>query len=147
MPVSPAAAVTVSVREQVLARIAVGLARILASRSPKEISAALEKISAGTRPARYVEAKRARDTVLTVSTRCCGRNACLPRSLATALLCRAHGHWPTWCAGVLAAPPFTAHAWVEAEGRMVGEFLDDTTYTKLCEVAPESDRTSPRVLE
>lgn len=147
MPVPSGAAVQVSVREQVLARIAVGLARILARRSPKEISAALVKISAGARPARYGEAEHARDTVLTVSTRCCGRNACLPRSLATALLCRVHGRWPTWCAGVLTAPPFIAHAWVEADGRMVGEFLDGTTYTKLCEVAPWSDRTSPRVLE
>ncbi len=147
MPVSPGAAVKVSVREQMLARIAVGAARLLASRNPKEISRVLVKIRAGARPACYSEAKHARDTVLAVSTRCCGRNACLPRSLATALLCRAHGNWPTWCAGVLAAPPFAAHAWVEAEGRMVGEFLDDTTYAKLCEVAPGSGRTSPRVLE
>ncbi|MBY8853914.1 lasso peptide biosynthesis B2 protein, partial [Saccharothrix sp. MB29] len=86
------------------------------------------------RPSTYAEARLARHTVLTVSTRCCGDNACLPRSLATALLCRTRGHWPTWCAGVVAAPPFTAHAWVEAEGRMVDEFVDGTTFTALMSV-------------
>ncbi|WP_372502979.1 lasso peptide biosynthesis B2 protein [Streptomyces rhizoryzae] len=53
-----------------------------------------------------------------VSTVCAGRY-CLQRSLATALLCRLRGVWPTWCTGVR-TPPFSAHAWVEAEGRQVG---------------------------
>ena len=45
---------------------------------------------------------------------------CLERSVATALLCRMRGSWPDWCAGV-ALEPFRAHAWVEAEGSVVGE--------------------------
>jgi len=72
--------------------------------------------------------------VLTVSTWCCGRNACLPRTIATAILCRSAGHWPTWCTGVLAAPPFSAHAWIEAEGRTVDEYVDDTSLVTMLSV-------------
>ena len=43
------------------------------------------------------------------------------KSLATVLLCRWRGAWPTWCVGVRRLPPFGAHAWVEAEGVAVGE--------------------------
>ena len=37
------------------------------------------------------------------------------------LLCRVRGQWPTWCVGARRLPPFAAHAWVEADGIMVGE--------------------------
>ncbi|WP_156757307.1 lasso peptide biosynthesis B2 protein [Actinokineospora pegani] len=137
MPVLPDARVRVGPRDQVVARVAVGLARVLAGRNPERIRAVLDRFARGARPATYAEARRARQVVLTVSTRCCGDNACLPRSLATALLCRAGGHWPTWSAGVVAAPPFTAHAWVEAEGRMVDEYVDGTTFTTLLSVGAD----------
>ncbi|MDU0289725.1 lasso peptide biosynthesis B2 protein [Saccharothrix longispora] len=140
MPVLPDACVPVTARDRIAVLAAVGVARVLARRSPDAIGAVLTRLARTARPSTYAEARLARHTVLTVSTRCCGDNACLPRSLATALLCRTRGHWPTWCAGVVAAPPFTAHAWVEAEGRMVDEFVDGTTFTALMSVgAPTGD--------
>ncbi|CAM3700666.1 lasso peptide biosynthesis B2 protein [Kibdelosporangium persicum] len=135
MPILPDADAKVSVADQVLVRAVVGVARLLAKRSPKKIAHVLRKLSANCRPATFEEARAARNSVLVVSTRCCGGNACLPRSLATVLLCRLRGSWAAWCVGVLAAPPFTAHAWVEADGMMVGEFADQTVYIKLTEVA------------
>jgi hypothetical protein len=56
-----------------------------------------------------------------VSLHCAAREGCLARSLATVLLCRLRGGWPTWCVGARRLPPFAAHAWVEADGVMVGE--------------------------
>ncbi|MDF5752458.1 lasso peptide biosynthesis B2 protein [Spongiactinospora sp. TRM90649] len=42
------------------------------------------------------------------------------RRWAPALLCRLHGAWPTWCTGVR-TDPFRAHAWVQVDGRPIGE--------------------------
>ncbi len=134
MPILPDSDVRVSVLEQLLARTAVGIARLISDRSPERLRELLGRFRGSTRPATYAEAKRARDVVLTVSTRCCGRRACLVRSLATVIFCWMRGSWATWCAGVLAAPPFTAHAWVEADGEMVDEALDGTLHTTLCSV-------------
>ncbi|MFF6781758.1 lasso peptide biosynthesis B2 protein [Streptomyces sp. NPDC012510] len=54
-----------------------------------------------------------------MSVRCAGQG-CLPRSIATALLCRARGVWPTWRTGMRTVP-MVAHVWVEAEGRPVDD--------------------------
>ncbi|TDC20595.1 lasso peptide biosynthesis B2 protein [Streptomyces sp. 8K308] len=62
------------------------------------------------------------------------------RSLASALLCRLRGTWPTWCSGAR-TPPFAAHAWIEAEGSPVGEPRDTTTHPPLIRVPP---RQRPR---
>ncbi len=67
------------------------------------------------------QARSARDAVVAVSLRCAGQEGCLPRSLATVLLCRMGGRWVTWVVGARRLPPFGAHAWVEAEGVAVGE--------------------------
>lgn len=136
MPVLPDANVQVTALDRITALAAVTGARVLARLSPDQLAEVLRRVARNARPATYNEARRARQVVLTVSTRCCGREACLPRSLAAALLCRRRGQWPTWCAGVLAAPPFTAHAWIEADGRMVDEYADDTALTTLISVGP-----------
>ena len=44
---------------------------------------------------------------------------CLTRSVAVAFYCRMAGKWPTW-RGVR-YPPLESHAWIEADGRTVGE--------------------------
>jgi Transglutaminase-like superfamily len=103
------------------ARVMIGAARLLATQSPRRIRRLLDWARRGTRPASFSEAKAARDTVVAVSLACAGRDGCLARSLATVLLCRLHGQWPTWCLGVRRIPPFGAHAWVEANGIPVGE--------------------------
>jgi hypothetical protein len=99
----------------------VGASRLLATRSPGQIRAVLERLRRGAEPATYAEAKAARDAVVAVSLTCAAREGCLPRSLATVLLCRLRGRWPAWCVGVRRLPPFAAHAWVEAAGEMVDE--------------------------
>ncbi|HEV2784068.1 MAG TPA: lasso peptide biosynthesis B2 protein [Actinophytocola sp.] len=102
-------------------RAAVAAARLLATRPPQRIRAVLTRLRRGARPATYAEASSARQAVVSVSLACAGREACLVRSLATALLCRSYGHWPTWCVGARRLAPFYAHAWVEVDGVMVGE--------------------------
>ncbi|GGN63914.1 hypothetical protein GCM10010112_23600 [Actinoplanes lobatus] len=123
-----------------VARVAVLLARGLAMAPPKRIRAVLTVLRRGARPSGYAEAKASRDMVLAVSLRCLGPQGCLPRSLATVILCRLAGHWPAWCVGVGTAPPFTAHAWVEADGRMVDEPMPDGYLAKLITVPASGDR-------
>jgi hypothetical protein len=106
---------------RVVAHVAVGAARLLATQSPRRIRTVLGWLRRGARPATVEEAKAARDTVVAVSLTCAAREGCVPRSLATILLCRLRGAWPTWCVGARRLPPFAAHAWVEADGVMVGE--------------------------
>jgi hypothetical protein len=106
---------------RMVTRLTVGVARLLATRSPREIRTVLSLLRRGARPATADQAKAARDSVVAVSLACAGREGCLPRSLATVLLCRLGGRWPTWCVGARRLEPFGAHAWVEAEGAPVGE--------------------------
>ncbi|MFP8964475.1 lasso peptide biosynthesis B2 protein [Streptomyces nanhaiensis] len=112
---------SVPLAHRLAARAAVGCAHLLAVLPPGRIRAVLELLRRGARPATEAEAARARETVLAVSLACGGQRGCLPRSLATVLLCRMRGRWPVWCVGVRTSPPFAAHAWVEAEGVLVGE--------------------------
>jgi hypothetical protein len=101
------------------ARCAIGGALLLARLKPGRLQRALEFLRGRARPAEHATALRARDAVVAVSVRCAGP-WCLQRSLAVALMCRAQGVWPDWCTGVR-MEPFQAHAWVEAQGRPVGE--------------------------
>ncbi|MEV0617454.1 lasso peptide biosynthesis B2 protein [Nonomuraea sp. NPDC050404] len=128
--------------ERAAAHLAVTAARLLARQPPRRIVAVLTLLRRGARPAAYEQALRARQTVTATSTRCAG-TYCLPRSLAAALLCRLRGTWPTWRTGVR-TPPFSAHAWIEAEGRPVGEDADIATYRPLLTVPPADrpDRTA-----
>jgi hypothetical protein len=112
---------SVSLPRRLLVHAVIAVARVLATRSPRRIRSVLGPVRRGARPATYEEAKAARDAVVAVSLVCAAREGCLPRSLATALLCRLRGSWPAWCVGVRRLPPFGAHAWVEAEGVMVDE--------------------------
>ncbi|MGP4025015.1 lasso peptide biosynthesis B2 protein [Actinomadura sp. 3N407] len=124
------------------ARLAVSLARLLTFLPPARLRPVLGVLSRGARPATYDRARAAREAVLAVSLTCLGPRGCLPRSLATVLLCRMRGEWPTWCAGARVMPPFGAHAWVEAEGRPVEEDVPDGYLTPLITVPPrgEADR-------
>ncbi|MEU9121142.1 lasso peptide biosynthesis B2 protein [Streptomyces sp. NPDC048506] len=103
------------------ARFAVGCAHLLATQPPGRICTVLRWLRRGARPTSLRQATAARDTVLAVSLSCGGQKGCLPRSLGTVLLCRMRGEWAVWCVGARKRPPFAAHAWVEAEGELVGE--------------------------
>ncbi|MFF7116914.1 lasso peptide biosynthesis B2 protein [Streptomyces albogriseolus] len=112
---------SVPLAPRLVTRLAVASAHLLARQPPARIRTVLLRLRPGARPATLAEAARARETVLAVSLAAGGQQGCLPRSLATVLLCRLHGQWPTWCVGVRTQPPFAAHAWVEADGVLVGE--------------------------
>ena len=122
-------------RKRPAAVVAVGIARVLAHLPPRRIRAVLTLLRRHAAPATYHQAKDAHDAILAVSVLCGGRY-CLQRSLATTLLCRIRGVWPTWCTGVRTAP-FVAHAWVEADGQPVDEPQGPGYYRPLIVIAPE----------
>jgi hypothetical protein len=126
----------VPVMRQVPARLAVALTYLLTPLPPKRIRVVLALLRRGAAPATYAQAKDARDAVLAVSLGCTGTQGCLRRSLATTLLCRMSGRWPTWCVGARMVPPFGAHAWVEADGHLVDEGVPDTYFSRLMAVPP-----------
>ncbi|WP_442941665.1 lasso peptide biosynthesis B2 protein [Nocardia sp. NBC_00416] len=105
---------------------AVGAGRSIAHLPPLRITQLFRILRLGARPATIGEAAAARETVISISMVCAGEG-CLPRSIAAALLCRVRGTWPRWCTGVC-VEPFRAHAWIEAEGRMVGESATTDKY-------------------
>jgi hypothetical protein len=127
-----------SVRPPLIARIAAHIAVagafMLARLPPRRIRKILTTARRGARPATYEQALAARNDVVAVSVMCSG-NYCLQRSLATTLLCRMRGVWPTWSTGVR-TPPFAAHAWVEAQGRRVGEPAETDNYRTMITVPP-----------
>ncbi|MEU5638644.1 lasso peptide biosynthesis B2 protein [Streptomyces milbemycinicus] len=129
--------VRLSPGRRLLVLLAVAVARRLAAKPPARTRAILTRLRKGARPATYAEARAAREAVVAVSLRCAGDEGCLPRSLATVLLCRARGTWPTWTVGVRARLPFGAHAWVEAEGRMVEERAAPSYFRPLFSVPAE----------
>ncbi|XTZ15595.1 lasso peptide biosynthesis B2 protein [Micromonospora echinospora] len=119
--VLPVAQVRVPVTTRLVIRAVVRVARVVSKQKPATLRRFLAAASRGSRPALYTEVSRARNEILTVSATCRGSSACLVRSTAVVLLCRLRGSWADWCVGVMADPPFQAHAWVEAEGRFVDE--------------------------
>lgn len=121
-------------------RVAIVLAWLLAKQPPHRIRVVLSRIRRGARPATFAEARRARGSVVALSVFCAGEG-CLQRSLATALLCRMWGSWPTWCTGVR-TQPFAAHAWVEAEGQPVDEPLPADHYRTIMAVGPHVPPTT-----
>jgi len=121
-------------RQRAGALLAVGAARALAHLPPRRIRAALTVCRCGAAPATYPQALAARDAVVAASVLCAGEG-CLERAIATALLCRIRGVWPTWRTGVRTSP-FTAHAWVEADGQPVGEPHDSGYYRSIITILP-----------
>jgi hypothetical protein len=131
-PFSPETRTELPVRKRALPLLAVALATGLAHLPPRRIRALLRVACRGAAPATPEQALAARQAVVAVSARCAGEG-CLPRSLATTLLCRARGVWPTWCSGVR-TDPFRAHAWVEVNGRPIGEPPSTDHYRRIITV-------------
>jgi hypothetical protein len=116
------------------ARLAVAIARLLTPMPIRRIRRILCLARRGARPATPAEALRSRQAVVGVSIRCAGPR-CLQRAIATALLCRMRGTWPTWCTGVRTSP-FRAHAWVEVDGEPIDEPQDAGYYVVNVTVPP-----------
>lgn len=131
---------SVPLRLRLAVRLASAVAAVLAAQPPHRIERVLMFLRKGAAPARHDDARRLREATTAVSLHCAGPEGCLRRSIAVALLCRAHGRWPTWRVGVRTVPPFGAHAWAEAEGRMVGESLPPETFRAIITVAACHER-------
>jgi hypothetical protein len=134
MPVVSEGAVRIAWHRQLTARCAVGAARLLVKLPPKRLARVLRAVSRGAAAATPAQALDARSAVVSVSVRCAGQR-CLDRSVAAALLCRLYGSWPAWCTGIRTRP-FRAHAWIEADGRAVGEPGDIRLYRTVLAVRP-----------
>jgi hypothetical protein len=140
MPVAVHGGRRPGLRRRIAAVAAVLVARLLGRLSPRRLRAVLLWLRAGARAASYDQALAARDAVVAASVWCAGQG-CLARSVATVLLCRLGGTWPTWCVGVR-SEPFSAHAWVEADGRPVREVFPGGPYHLLMTVPPRQ-QSSP----
>ncbi|MEV3858294.1 lasso peptide biosynthesis B2 protein [Streptomyces sp. NPDC050095] len=116
-------------------RLAIAVGLLVGRLRPDRLRRVLTLARRGARPATYEETRAAYEAVVATSRRCAGWYGCLPRSVAIAVLCRTAGTWPTWHAGVRAAPPFAPHAWVEAGGRMVEDGAQAADYRPLMTVA------------
>jgi hypothetical protein len=125
---------TAPLGRRVGAVVAVATARMLATRSPRRIRAVLMLLRTGARAASATQILASRDAVLGVSPRWSGEH-CLQLSIATVILCRLQGRWPTWCVGVR-TDPFAAHAWTEADGQPVGEPFAAGHYHSMLTVPP-----------
>ncbi|SFC97778.1 lasso peptide biosynthesis B2 protein [Streptomyces aidingensis] len=125
-------------RHRLAARLVLLPALLLARLPPHRLRSVLTLLRRGAAPASAARTAGARDAMCAVSLRCAGPRGCLPRSLGAALLCRLGGTWPTWCAGVRRLPPFAAHAWLEAEGRPIGEAVPDDYFRPLLTIPPSS---------
>lgn len=122
-------------RVRAAALVAAPLARL----SPARMRVVLAWLRRGAAPAAYDDVRTLREATIGVSLRAAGPEGCLRRTLTIALLCRSRGIWPTWCVGVTTLPPFRAHSWVEAEGRIVGEDEPAGQFTKLIAIAARAD--------
>ncbi|MBL1083895.1 lasso peptide biosynthesis B2 protein [Streptomyces actinomycinicus] len=126
----------VPLSRRLAARLVLLPAVALALLPPRRIRVVLGVLRRGAGPATVAQAQEARDALCAASLHCAGPKGCLPRSLGAALLCRLGGTWPTWCTGVRVVPPFTAHAWIEADGRPVGEGVPEGYFARLVSVGP-----------
>ncbi|GGW80148.1 MULTISPECIES: lasso peptide biosynthesis B2 protein [Streptomyces] len=131
----------VPLARRLAARLVLIPAVALAMLPPRRIRTVLGILRRGAAPASTAQAQDARDAMCAASLHCAGPKGCLPRSLGAALLCRLRGTWPTWCAGVRVVPPFTAHAWIEADGGPVGEGVPEGYFARLVAVTPLSRPT------
>lgn len=114
--------------------LSVTSARMLARLSPRALETIMRFVSRGSMAATFCVATKAHADVIDSSIGMAGPHSCLPRSISVALLCRIRGYWPRWCVGVRTHPPFAAHAWIEAEERMIGEFTSPGAYQTMISI-------------
>lgn len=120
--------------DRVRTRAAILAALLLARLSPRRLRRVLQLMAGQAKPATYQQTEQYYRAVASASPHCAGWQGCLPRSVAVGLLCRRKGSWPTWNIGVRSTPPFAAHAWLEAEGRIVAEPGTPDAYRSLMRV-------------
>ncbi|MFF4179751.1 lasso peptide biosynthesis B2 protein [Streptomyces sp. NPDC001750] len=136
-PVALPPRIKLSPWQYVLARADGMTARWVTANTPR-LNRALAVIQQGAgRLSTAAETEHAVLAVCTADLRLGGTRACLPRSVAALLYCRAQGHTPSLVIGI---QPGTAqvHAWLEADGRPAGEPNDPTRiYTPIIRYNPQ----------
>lgn len=115
-----------SLRERWCARIGTSVAFWLVKLKPGMLVRVLKSIAVTHGEADYSEVERIRTSINSVSARCAG-NGCLQRSVAAMIIARMKGIPLAWRSG-FRINPFIAHAWVEVDGRPVGETMDLTSF-------------------
>lgn len=66
------------------------------------------------------------------------RVACLEESVSAMLTLSLAGYRASWCHGV-AADPLRLHAWIEADGKRVGEPASTELFTPIMRIPPGRD--------
>lgn len=118
--------------EWVAGVISITVAGFLSKLSPSQLERVLKMLKRGSRASSHTRAARARAIVTSISLRCAGEG-CVQRSIASAIICRMQGEWPTWHSGVR-TNPFRAHAWISVDGRPVDEPGSTSSFTPLISV-------------
>ncbi|MCZ1012209.1 lasso peptide biosynthesis B2 protein [Streptomyces lydicus] len=138
LPVALPPRIPLGLRQRVLARTAAALAPRISATTPR-LKRTLARAQHGARPSTTAEVEHAVLAVCTANLHLGGLRACLPRSVAALLYCRAHGHTPDLVLGI--KPGTTqVHAWLEADGRPAGEPSDPTrTYTPVTRHSPREN--------
>jgi Transglutaminase-like superfamily len=136
----PCRSVAVGWWRRVAVRVITLASLCLARLSPARLRVLMTWAAVGAIPAEYEHAEWAYNAVVASSPQCAGWKGCLPRSIAVCLLCRLKGQWPEWCCGVRSTLPFTAHAWVQADSRVVAEPGTLDAYRPLIKVGAVHER-------
>jgi len=116
--------------------VALAFSNVVCRLSPSTIRKIFSLLAMHAAPATYDQAEEAVLEISQHSQAAAGRFSCLRRSIASALLLRMSGRWPTWSIGVPRRPPFRAHAWIEAENRIVAELGAPEAFSRLICVPP-----------
>ena len=128
-------------RQRMAIRAAVMIANLMCKLKPARLERLMRLASRRTRAIDTELLEQLYDEICRVDPRVAGWRGCLPRSIAICLLCRWEGTWPDgWRSGIHRAPPFSAHAWIENEGRIVRQNNVPDDYRPL--LTADGQRTS-----
>jgi ATP-binding cassette subfamily B protein len=133
IPVFAQTVTAATFRDRVYARLAVLLARRLERAKPSDVERTLQRWANRFPPAEERMVAVYRNAVCAASRRCRGQEGCLLRSLSVVVMGRMRRESVSWCTGI-DDKPFRAHAWVEVNGKPVGEPAEVETYAKTMEV-------------
>lgn len=134
IPVGPEDLIKITILERLRALFSVGVGSLVVRMSPRKICYFLEWAGRNSDPVSAMQAQRARYAVCAVSVRCSGMG-CLLRSVSAFIYCRCQGISPDWCSGFRTSP-FAAHAWIEADGRPIGEPGSLSSFVTVLSVRP-----------
>jgi len=137
IPLFPERIEQVPRRIKLLTRMALFLSAPLNRVSPQTIEQVLTHLTKRLPAATEEQVLDIRAATCAVSRRCRSQDGCIRRSLAVATATCLIRRSVSWCTGY-AQDPFRAHAWVELNGKPVGEPKEIYMYTKTIDVLHSS---------